>query len=97
VRAALPRAWIVYGGVLPTYHWSEIMEQEPAIDFIVRGEGEETVVRLVTALERGQGLEELPGIVFRAGSTNSLYQSIIIYGRYILAVLAGFGTDSGHG
>jgi hypothetical protein len=26
-----------------------------------------------------------------------LYQSIIIYGRYILAVLAGFGTDSGHG
>jgi hypothetical protein len=25
------------------------------------------------------------------------YQSIIIYGRYILAVLAGFGTDSGHG
>jgi anaerobic magnesium-protoporphyrin IX monomethyl ester cyclase len=69
VRAALPHAWIVYGGVFPTYHWSEIMEQEPEIDFIVRGEGEETVVRLVTALERGQSLEEVPGIVFRAGTT----------------------------
>src|SRR5215813_2685988 len=52
VRAALHRAWIVYGGVFPTYHWSDIMEQEPAIDFIVRGEGEETIVRLASALEQ---------------------------------------------
>jgi anaerobic magnesium-protoporphyrin IX monomethyl ester cyclase len=69
VRAAVPHAWIVYGGVFPTYHWAEIMDQEPAIDFIVRGEGEETVVRLVTALVGGQALEEVPGIVFRAGRT----------------------------
>jgi anaerobic magnesium-protoporphyrin IX monomethyl ester cyclase len=69
VRAALPHTWIVYGGVFPTYHWSEIMEQEPAIDFIVRGEGEETVVRLVSALEQGQALEQVSGIVFRPGIT----------------------------
>lgn len=69
VRAVLPHAWIVYGGVFPTYHWSEIMDQEPGIDFIVRAEGEETVVRLVTALEQRQELETVPGIVFRAGTT----------------------------
>ncbi len=69
VRAALPHTWIVYGGVFPTYHWPEIMGQEPGIDFIVRGEGEETVVRLATALERGQGLEQVPGIVFRASAS----------------------------
>jgi anaerobic magnesium-protoporphyrin IX monomethyl ester cyclase len=68
VRAALPHVWIIYGGVYPTYNWPEIMEQEPAIDFIVRGEGEETVVRLVTALVRKQTLEKVPGIVFRAGT-----------------------------
>jgi anaerobic magnesium-protoporphyrin IX monomethyl ester cyclase len=68
VRAALPRIWIVYGGVYPTYHWSEIMEQEAGIDFIVRCEGEETVVRLVTALEGKQSLEKVPGIVFRTGT-----------------------------
>jgi anaerobic magnesium-protoporphyrin IX monomethyl ester cyclase len=68
VRVALPHVWIVYGGVYPTYHWNEIMEQEPGIDFIVRGEGEETVVRLVAALERRQALEEVHGIVFRAGT-----------------------------
>lgn len=71
VRAALPGAWLVYGGVFPTYHWSAIMEVEPAIDFIVRGEGEETIVRLVTALDQGQPLERVPGIVYRAGSVPS--------------------------
>jgi anaerobic magnesium-protoporphyrin IX monomethyl ester cyclase len=44
------------------------MEQEPEIDFIVRGEGEETIVRLVTALEQGQPLEKVPGIVLRIGT-----------------------------
>ncbi len=68
VRSALPRAWIVYGGVFPTYHWREIMEQEPEFDFIVRGEGEETIVRLVTALEQKRCLEQVPGIVCRAGT-----------------------------
>ena len=51
----------------PTYHWAEIMEQEPAIDFIVRGEGEETIVRLVSTLEWGGSLENVPGIVYRSG------------------------------
>src|SRR5258708_7826418 len=68
VRIALPQTWVIYGGVFPTYHWPQIMEQEPAMDFIVRGEGEETIVRLVTALEQRQALEKVPGIVFRAGT-----------------------------
>ena len=67
VRAALPCAWIIYGGVFPTYHWATIMEQEPEVDFIVRGEGEETIVRLVTALERKESVENVAGIVFRPG------------------------------
>lgn len=65
IRQAWPRAWLVYGGVFPTYHWREIMEQEPQVDVIVRGEGEATVVPLVRALEGGKGLEEVEGIVFR--------------------------------
>jgi anaerobic magnesium-protoporphyrin IX monomethyl ester cyclase len=65
VREILPTGWIIYGGVFPTYHWREIMEVEPEIDFIVRGEGEETIVRLMRALAGGNGLESVPGIVFR--------------------------------
>ncbi|HTI72080.1 MAG TPA: magnesium-protoporphyrin IX monomethyl ester anaerobic oxidative cyclase [Candidatus Limnocylindria bacterium] len=69
VRAALPQAWIVYGGPYPTYHSSQILDEEAEIDFIVRGEGEETIVRLVTALEQRQPLESVPGIVFRRDTT----------------------------
>ncbi len=68
VRSVLPNTWIVYGGVLPTYHWAQILEQEPEIDFVVRGEGEETIVRLVTALEQEQPLEQVPGMVMRTGT-----------------------------
>ncbi len=67
VRRSLPQAWIIYGGVFRTYHWREIMDQEEAIDFIVRGEGEETVVRLIHALEQGQTLEKVAGVVIRSG------------------------------
>ena len=35
-------AKIIYGGVFPTYHWREVME-EPVIDYVVRGEGERTI------------------------------------------------------
>jgi anaerobic magnesium-protoporphyrin IX monomethyl ester cyclase len=65
---ALPSAWIIYGGVFPTYHWSQIMEQEPDVDIVVRGEGEETIVRLAHALVAGAALKSVPGIVFRANS-----------------------------
>src|SRR5688572_30768610 len=35
-REALPNVWIIYGGVFPTYHWEQVMEQEPEMDFVVR-------------------------------------------------------------
>ncbi|MCC7374561.1 MAG: magnesium-protoporphyrin IX monomethyl ester anaerobic oxidative cyclase [Verrucomicrobiales bacterium] len=71
IRREFEEVWTVYGGVFPTYHWSEVMAQERCVDFVVRGEGEETVVRLITALEQGQPLERVPGIVFRAGTVPS--------------------------
>ena len=40
LRAVMPHLWIVYGGVFPTYHWRDVLEQEPQIDVVVRGEGE---------------------------------------------------------
>lgn len=65
LRNALPEAWIVYGGVFPTYHWREILAAEPQIDVIVRGEGEETTTRLLRALESGSTIAAVPGIAFR--------------------------------
>jgi anaerobic magnesium-protoporphyrin IX monomethyl ester cyclase len=75
IGLALPQTWVVYGGVFPTFHWRQIMEQEPEVDFIVRGEGEETIVRLAAALEQGRPLEEVRGIVFRRGTVPALRRS----------------------
>jgi anaerobic magnesium-protoporphyrin IX monomethyl ester cyclase len=67
LRSALPHAWIVYGGVFPTYHWQDILSAEPQIDVIVRGEGEGTVVSLVHALEHAESLSLVRGIAYRSG------------------------------
>ncbi|PTX50015.1 anaerobic magnesium-protoporphyrin IX monomethyl ester cyclase [Gemmobacter caeni] len=65
IRAALPEAHIVYGGVYPSYHWQEVLTDCPEIDVVVRGEGEVTAPRLIAALEAGADLATVPGIAFR--------------------------------
>ncbi len=65
IRAAMPKVLIVYGGVHPTYFWREVLETEPQIDIVVRGEGEETVVRLFDALASQQSYGEIAGLAFR--------------------------------
>lgn len=69
IREALPFARIVYGGVFPTYHWREVLREEPQVDAVVRGEGEATCVALIDALERGAELSGIPGLAFRDAST----------------------------
>jgi len=65
VKTRLPDLVIVYGGVFPTYHFQEVLEQEPQIDICVRGEGEATVTRVATALEQKEDLARVEGIAFR--------------------------------
>jgi len=65
LKRELPDLTIVYGGVFPTYHWRDILEEEPAIDIIIRGEGEETARRLTAALVGQTPLADVDGIAFR--------------------------------
>ncbi|MNQ40611.1 B12 binding domain protein [compost metagenome] len=65
LKQALPQLTIVYGGVHPTYHWQEILRDCPAIDIIVRGEGEQTALSLLEALRDGRPLDGVKGIAFR--------------------------------
>lgn len=65
IATARPGMPIVYGGVFPTYHWREILADEPHVTAIVRGEGEETARRLMAALRDDQCLDEVAGIAFR--------------------------------
>ena len=66
-RVELPNLTIVYGGVFPTYHFRDILLQEPQIDFIVRGEGEVTIPKLIAAIAAGEDPATVEGIAFRQG------------------------------
>ncbi len=65
LRARMPRIRVVYGGVFPTYHYRDVLKEEPQIDVIVRGEGEKTIVALMRALVSGDAIEGVAGIAFR--------------------------------
>ncbi len=68
VRAALPAVRIAYGGVYPSYAAESTLAECPAIDVVVRGEAEATVVELVAAWERGTPLADVAGIAWRDGA-----------------------------
>ena len=65
IATEIPGVPIVYGGVFPTYHWREILKEEPYVTAIVRGEGEETARRLMAALASGTDRFAMPGIAYR--------------------------------
>jgi anaerobic magnesium-protoporphyrin IX monomethyl ester cyclase len=68
IKAVLPEAIIVYGGLFPTCHWREILVQCPAIDVIVRGEGERTAVLVARAIVTHGLLATVPGCAYREGA-----------------------------
>ncbi len=57
----------VYGGVHATFTALDTLQNVRAIDYVVRGEGEHTMVRLVDALMRNQPAERVLGIAYRDG------------------------------
>lgn len=65
LKQALPELTIIYGGVHPTYHWHETLRDHPEIDIIVRGEGEQTALSLLQALQQGAPLADIAGIALR--------------------------------
>ncbi len=65
LKAVMPGIVIVYGGVFPTYHWEDILKENPQIDYIVRGEGERTATLLAKALCENRDVDTIDGIAFR--------------------------------
>lgn len=68
LREAFPTIQIIYGGVYPTYAAESSLRECPAIDVVVRGEGEQTILELLAAREQGRSPADVPGITWRDGS-----------------------------
>ena len=65
LKKAYPDLPIMLGGAHATLLPEETLVAAPAIDIIVRGEGEKAVVELLQALEHKQPLTKVPGISYR--------------------------------
>ena len=65
IKTVRPWMTIIVGGVFPTFHWREILENNPQIDFTVCGEGEQVILDLMYALEHKLDLEKVRGIALR--------------------------------
>lgn len=64
IKAVYPDCKIVMGGHHPTQMPESVMKN-PAVDFVIRGEGEAALHHLARSLISGNGLEDIPGIVYR--------------------------------
>ena len=69
VRKSLPQVRTVYGGVYPSYADKTTLQECPAVDAIVRGEGEQTLLELIAAWESGCPLTDISGVTWRDGET----------------------------
>ncbi len=62
-----PSIKTILGGIHATFMFEEMFSRTGAIDFIVRGEGEISLVELLNALDAGTDLSGVKGIVYRDG------------------------------
>jgi radical SAM superfamily enzyme YgiQ (UPF0313 family) len=65
IRARLPHVPVIVGGEHATAMPAFILNDCPAVDIVVRGEGEETICEVLDALLTGADLAGLAGIAYR--------------------------------
>lgn len=67
VKKILPNTGIVIGGLTATFFAEEILKDHSVIDYVIRGDGEVPLQRLVETVcgQDGQPLEAVPNLVWR--------------------------------
>lgn len=63
-KSVNPHVVTILGGVHPTLCYEEVLTSTAAVDYIVCGEGEETLKELLQSLEEGGDPGDLPGLAF---------------------------------
>lgn len=64
VRCIYPNIKIILGGLHPTYFDEYIMRTNP-IDYILRGDGEKSLLCLIRAIENRNDFENIPGLTWK--------------------------------
>lgn len=61
IKRRFPRVTVVWGGYFPTVY-TEAVARDAAVDYVVVGQGEETVPALLAALSQGEDAARLAGV-----------------------------------
>lgn len=66
IKETLPHCFVILGGPHATFRWREMLESSPYVDAVAVGEGEQTMLDLVTSLAEGKNpLFPIPGLAVR--------------------------------
>jgi radical SAM superfamily enzyme YgiQ (UPF0313 family) len=65
IKNEIQSSFIVLGGPHSTVYPEGTLKEFPSIDAVVMGEGEETIVELLDAIENNKSFEDIKGIAFR--------------------------------
>jgi anaerobic magnesium-protoporphyrin IX monomethyl ester cyclase len=68
IKDDLPSTHITIGGHFPTFRHRHILEVDENIDSVVRGDGEDTLLELVIALDLKKPLDGIDGLSFRSAA-----------------------------
>jgi radical SAM superfamily enzyme YgiQ (UPF0313 family) len=75
IAERFPKAVMIVGGEHATAMAEFCLSDCTQIDYVILGEGEETIVALIDALEKGLDLKDVDGLCFRDGSAGTLRTS----------------------
>ena len=67
-KEVCPDSTVIIGGPHATFMDAQILNDEPSVDVVVRGEGEETLLELAQAKMKNENFKDVLGITFRNGS-----------------------------
>jgi anaerobic magnesium-protoporphyrin IX monomethyl ester cyclase len=70
-RARFPHVPIVAGGEHITAAAAFTLDTTPEVNVCVIGEGEETIVEIADAVDRGESFDHIPGLLLRAATSHS--------------------------
>lgn len=66
IKRTLPDCLVILGGGHATHQAELILQCHPEVDLVVLGEGEQTLLELLTAFENGKAMATVPGLVVRS-------------------------------
>lgn len=66
IKAAAPDTIVILGGPEVSYNAKDILETKAYIDYILAGEGEQSLPALLCAIQRGDTVKGIDGICYRA-------------------------------